>query len=340
MKSPILSRQEQKNLVKQAKTEWTVLSFYRYTEIKNPVNFADRLREGWSALGVLGRIYVAREGINAQLSVPKQFWSRFDAFVQSLPELADMPYKFAVDSGAEPAFYKLTVKVKDKIVADGITDHNFDAGKTGSYLSASQFNDYIDDSDKVVVDMRNSYESEVGHFSGAVTPDVDTFRQGIKVLPKLLSEHKNKPIALYCTGGIRCEKASAWLLHHGFAKVSHLKGGIIDYKQQVDRAGLKNKFRGKNFVFDERLGERINEEVIATCHLCGVSPADTHYHCHNQACHILFIGCDACLTKRRGYCSYRCLGFNRLPKRFKKFLVRRNNKRKPPQFKKHRLRLN
>jgi UPF0176 protein len=235
------------------------------------------------------------------------------------------------------SFYKLNIRVREKIVADGLDDASFDVTKTGAYLTAEEFNGYLDDPDAVVVDMRNAYESEVGRFEGALTPDVDSFREELARTPELLRVHKNKKIALYCTGGIRCEKASAWLRHNGFADVRHLKGGIIDYKRQVDEQKLPNRFRGKNFVFDERLGERISDEIIARCHLCGTAKCDTHHHCKNQACHVLFIGCEKCLGRKAGYCSYYCRAFDRLPRRAKKLLTRHNHAKKLAQFKKHRL---
>ena len=195
----------------------------------------------------------------------------------------------------------------------------------------------MNDPDAIIVDMRNGYESEVGHFKKAITPDVDTFREELKVVPELLKVHKNKKIALYCTGGIRCEKASAWLRHNGFTDVKHLRGGIIDYKRQVEEEKLPNMFKGKNFVFDERMGERISDEVIATCHLCAETKCDEHIHCKNQACHVLFICCDGCKAKKKGYCSYKCMTFDALPDTVKKLLTRNNHKKKLEQFKKHRL---
>ena len=186
--------------------------------------------------------------------------------------------------------------------------------------------------------MRNAYESEVGHFEGAVTPEVDTFREELKVAPELLKVYKNKKIALYCTGGIRCEKASAWLKHNGFKDVKHLKGGVIDYKHQVEREGLPNKFKGKNFVFDERLGESISEDVISTCHLCSKNKSDIHYHCKFQPCHVLFLGCADCVEKKAGYCSYSCKTLDQLPTRVKKRYSAWKGRHKGEQFKKHRLR--
>ncbi len=337
MKKIAIPRAEMKKRVMEEHIPRTTLSFYRYVRLSDPKAMRDELFRVFSELGCLGRIYVASEGINAQMNVPTYNWDAFDAYIQGKEEFTGIPYKIAVEERDVVSFYKLTIKVKDKIVADGLDDSSFDVTKTGEYLTAEEMNAYINDPDAVIVDMRNGYESEVGHFEKAITPDVDTFREELKVTPELLKVHKNKKIALYCTGGIRCEKASAWLRHNGFADVKHLKGGIIDYKRQVDEKGLPNRFKGKNFVFDERMGERISDEVIATCHLCAKNKCDEHRHCKNQACHVLFIGCEECVEKKKGYCSYKCMTFDRLPEKAKKFFTRNNHKKKLEQFKKHRL---
>jgi len=323
----IQSRAEKRAAAMADTTPRITISFYRYVKISNPEAFKERLLKKWSELGCLGRIYVAYEGINAQMNVPKMYWDQFDAWVQSQSELQGVPYKFAVDEGEVPSFFKLTIKVRPKIVADGLDDASFDVTNTGAYLTAKEMNEYVDDPDAVVVDMRNNYESEVGHFEGAITPNVVTFREELKKTPELLKEYKDKKIALYCTGGIRCEKASAWLKHNGFQNVRHLKGGIIEYAHQIRKQSLENKFKGKNFVFDERLGERISDEIISTCHLCKKTKSDTHYHCKNQICHTLFIGCDACIKKRGGYCSWFCAQVDKIPERFKKPLARFYNQK-------------
>lgn len=339
MATPVkLSREEKRRLAAADTRPRRTISFYRYVKVDDPEGFKNRLLEAWSAMDCLGRIYVAKEGINAQMNVPTMYWDRFDAWTQNQKELSGVPYKIAVEEKDIPSFFKLTVKVRPKIVADGLDDNAFDVTDTGAYLTAKEINDYIDDPEAIVVDMRNSYESEVGHFEGAITPDVETFRDELKKIPELLTVHKNKKIALYCTGGIRCEKASAWLKHNSFSSVRHLKGGIIDYAHQVKQYGLPNKFKGKNFVFDERMGERIGEEVISTCHLCQKNKSDTHYHCQNKVCHILFIGCGECVDKKAGYCSLWCWTFDALPLKIKKFFIKNNYKHKPAQFKKHRLR--
>lgn len=337
MKRHILSKKEQKEQVFHDGIPRTTFSFYRYVRIQDPKAMQNELYTGLSKFGCFGRIYVASEGINAQMSVPTENFEMFDAYLQGKSEFKGIPYKIAVEETDTVSFYKLTVKVKQKIVADGLDDASFDVTKTGEYLTAKEMNEYINDPNAVVVDMRNGYESEVGHFEGAITPDVDTFREELKVTPETLRVHKNKKIALYCTGGIRCEKASAWLKHNGFENVKHLKGGIIDYKHQVETEGLPNMFKGKNFVFDERLGERISDEIISYCHLCAKEKSDTHQHCKNQACHVLFLCCDTCMKKKKGYCSYRCMAFDSLPPRLKKVLVHNNHNKKLEQFKKHRL---
>jgi UPF0176 protein len=339
-KKPLVSRAERKASAAADKRSRTTLSLYRYVRIVDPVAFRDRLVEGFSRFDCYGRIYVASEGINAQMNVPAENWKEFDTWLQSQPELAGVPYKIAVEEGEAPSFYKLTVKVREKIVADGLDDSSFDVTDTGAYLTAKEMNELIDDPEAVVVDMRNAYESEIGHFEGAVTPDVETFREELQVVPELLVAHKEKPIGLYCTGGIRCEKASAWLKHNGFTNVRHLRGGIIDYARQVKEQGLPNRFLGKNFVFDERLGERVGEDIISYCHLCTTAKSDTHYHCRNQVCHVLFLGCDACMKKYGGYCSRLCIFLDRLPAPLYRFYARYYHRYfRPAQFKKARLRV-
>ncbi len=335
----VRSREEKKLAVLTDARPRTTVSFYRYVKIADPAAFRLRLYTKWSELGCLGRIYVAHEGINAQMNVPKDNWKKFDAWVQAQPELTGVPYKIAVEEGPVPSFYKLTIKVRKKIVADGLDDSSFDPSNTGEYLTAKEMNEYIDDPNAVVIDMRNAYESEIGRFDNAIVPDVDTFREELELVPKLLTVHKNKKIALYCTGGIRCEKASAWLKHQGYENVRHLKGGVIDYKHQVEREGLPNRFKGKNFVFDERLGERIGDEIISYCHLCRTEKSDEHHHCKNEVCHVLFLGCPSCVAKYDGYCSRWCQLFDKLPEKTKKLYARYYNRYfRGSQFKKTKLR--
>ena len=307
-----LSAKQRAALIDEAGEERLTLSFYAYTHIEHPSEFRDQLFVSWDALDVLGRIYVAREGINAQLSVPAP---RFDAFKDHLDAIAflkDVRLNIAIEQDNK-SFLKLKIKVRDKIVADGLNDDSFDVTNKGVHLNAAEFNSLTSAEDTIVVDMRNHYESEIGHFEGAITPDVDTFRDSLPIIEMELSEHKSdKNLVMYCTGGIRCEKASAYFKHKGFERVYQLEGGIIEYARQVKNQGLDNKFVGKNFVFDERRSEAISDDVIATCHQCG-SPCDTHVNCANDGCHLLFIQCPSCAKKLDNCCSNSCASVVALP---------------------------
>ncbi len=287
------------------------LSFYRYVRIDDTENFRDYLYNEFNLLGVLGRIYVAHEGINAQLSVLEQNFDSFKKFLNDNEHFRNMDLKIAVEDDGK-SFYKLIVRIRNKIVADGLRDDAFDVTNVGNHLSAKEFNEAMENPDTIVVDMRNHYESEIGHFKGAVLPDADTFKQELPMVFDLLKDKKDKKILLYCTGGIRCEKASAYLRHEGFEDVNQLNGGIIHYARQVKAEGLESKFIGKNFVFDERMGERISDEVISVCHQCN-TPSDRHVNCANDDCHLLFIQCEACAEKMNGCCTDRCKEISLMP---------------------------
>lgn len=306
-----INREELKAAMAESTEERLTVSFYRYAQIADPQLFRDELFKNWAAQGVLGRTYIAAEGINAQLSVPQANWNEFETYLDSISFLDNLRLNVAFDDDGK-SFFKLKIKVRPKIVADGLNDENFDPAAGGTHLQASAFNELISRDDSILIDMRNHYESEVGHFQGAVTPDVDTFRESLPIIEDMLDEHRDKHIVMYCTGGIRCEKASAWFKHKGFEKVYQLEGGIIKYAHDVEQEGLENKFIGKNFVFDERLGERITEDIIAHCHQCGKS-SDTHTNCKNVSCNLLFIQCEECASKYEGTCSEDCHEFIHLP---------------------------
>lgn len=296
----------------------TTLSFYQYAHIGNPDLFRDHFFILMDELEVRGRIYIAKEGINAQISVPDKNFEAFKNALETIEFLKGVRLNLAIEDDGK-SFFKLTIKVRHKIVADGLDDSTFDVTDKGIHLSAEAFNKLAEQPDTIVVDMRNHYESEVGHFRGALTPDVESFRQALPVVENMLKEHKDKHLVMYCTGGIRCEKASAYLKHKGYEKVYQLEGGIIEYTRNVKQKGLENKFIGKNFVFDERLGERISENIIARCHQCGI-PCDDHVNCANDACHLLFIQCKSCADQFHACCSEKCRDFNALPEEEKKVL--------------------
>jgi UPF0176 protein len=307
-----LSAKERAELIEQAGKERLTISFYKYAKINNTEIFRNHLYLAWDELDVLGRIYVANEGINAQLSVPAENFEPFKKHLDTISFLENVRLNIAVEHD-NFAFLKLKVKVRKKIVADGLNDASFDVTNKGVHVNAEKFNELIEDPNTVLVDMRNHYESEIGHFKNAVTPDVDTFRESLDLIEEDLREHKeDKKLVMYCTGGIRCEKASAYYKHKGFKNVFQLEGGIINYVRQIEAEGLENKFLGKNFVFDERRSERISDDVIANCHQCG-NPADMHTNCANEACHLLFIQCDDCKAKMENCCSTNCMEIHNLP---------------------------
>lgn len=307
-----LSAKEREALLEEAGEDRLTLSFYQYAHIGNPKLFRNHLFVAWDQMEVLGRIYVAHEGINAQLSVPAKRFAEFKDFLDGIYFLKDVRLNIAIEHDLK-SFLKLKVKVRRKIVADGLDDKTFDVTNKGVHVDAAKFNALLEDPNTILVDMRNHYESEIGHFQGAITPDVDTFRDSLPIIEQELQEHKeDKNLVMYCTGGIRCEKASAYYKHKGFKNVFQLEGGIIEYARQVEQLKLDNKFLGKNFVFDHRRGERISEDVIAQCHQCG-APCDTHVNCANEACHLLFIQCEKCAKEMEGCCSQACVDIIHLP---------------------------
>jgi UPF0176 protein len=307
-----LSAEERAELIDLAGKNRLTLSFYAYAKIENPQQFRDDLFRAWNALDALGRIYVAHEGINAQMSIPAENMEAFKETLEAYDFMKGIRLNVAVEQD-DHSFLKLTIKVRHKIVADGLNDDTFDVTNIGVHLKAAAFNQILDDPNTIVVDFRNHYESEIGHFKGAITPDVETFRESLPIINEQLKEHKeDKNLVMYCTGGIRCEKASAFFKHQGFKNVYQLEGGIIQYAKQIKEEGLESKFIGKNFVFDHRLGERITDDIISQCHQCG-KPCDNHTNCLNDGCHLLFIQCDDCKATMENCCSSECLEITHLP---------------------------
>ena len=299
-----ISNEELKKRLMEETEPRTTISFYKYFPIQNPQEFRDHLYKHLYNLKVFGRIYIAKEGINAQASIPHSCFEALKNFLYSIEQLNGIRLNVAVDDDGK-SFWVLRVKVRDKIVADGIDDPFFSMDNKGKYVNAEKMNELLKDSSTLVVDFRNHYEYEVGHFENAIEIPSDTFREQLPMAADMLKDKADKNIIMYCTGGIRCEKASAYMLHKGFKNVFHLEGGIINYAREIKEKGLESKFTGKNFVFDERLGERVTEHIISHCHQCG-KPCDTHKNCKNDGCHLLFIQCEECAKKYDGCCSIEC----------------------------------
>jgi UPF0176 protein len=280
------------------------LSFYRYVHIDEPELLRDELYAYWQSQQVYGRIYIAHEGINAQMSVPEHFVMDFINHLYRNPLFKDVPLKQAVKDDSK-SFFALKIKVKNKIVSDGLRENTFNPGDAGEPLDPFTFHQMLDEPGNIIVDMRNKYESEVGHFKNAIRPNVKTFRESLPKVLKQLEDKKDQNLLLYCTGGIRCEKASAYLKHQGFKNVFQLYGGIIQYAKEMEKLGMESKFIGKNFVFDERMGEQITTDVLGKCYRCGNS-SDRQVNCALDSCHTLIIQCEKCAEEMKGCCSEKC----------------------------------
>ena len=306
-----ISNKELKEKLYEENFPRTTISFYQYFTIQDPLAFRDELYKGLNHLQVFGRIYIATEGINAQISVPTHLFKDFKTYLYSIKGLEGLRLNIAVNDNGK-SFWVLRIKQRSKIVADGIEDASFSMENKGNYVNAVQMNELISSPETIVIDMRNHYEYEVGHFVNAIEIPSDTFREQLPMAADMMKDKKDKNIIMYCTGGIRCEKASAYMLHHGFKNVFHLEGGIINYANQIKEEGLESQFKGKNFVFDDRLGEKITEDIISKCHQCG-APCDTHTNCKNDGCHLLFIQCTSCAETYAGCCTQACTNIVHLP---------------------------
>ena len=299
-------------------------SFYRYCYINNPEDFRNKLYNDLKKLDILGRIYVSKEGINAQISIPEHNLNDLKQYIYSFEIFNSIKFKHAVEEGV--SFIKLKILVRDEIVAYNVPNDSYDINKTGIHLKPVDFNKSIKHKDSVIVDMRNYYESEVGRFKNAIIPDAHFSKELLPKVAEVLEGKEDKKVHLYCTGGIRCEKASSYLIKKGFKEVYQLEGGVIQYAHDIKNNNLKSEFIGKNFVFDDRMGERITNDIIAHCHQCK-TPSDNHKNCKNDACHLLFIQCDKCSDKYNDCCSKDCSEFLQLDLDTQKKLRKDENKK-------------
>ena len=313
-----ISNKELKEKLFQENFNRKTISFYKYFSIEEVESFRDQMYQNLYNLQVFGRIYIAGEGINAQVSVPDFNLELFSEYIHSIEALKNIRLNFAVDDDGK-SFWVLKVKIRPKIVADSINDANFTVENKGKYVNAKELNELIKDPNTILIDMRNHYEYEVGHFKNAIEIPSDSFKDQLNMSVDMLQDKKEQNVIMYCTGGIRCEKASSYLKYAGFKNVFHLEGGIIKYAHEVKEHNLESAFIGKNFVFDNRLGERITNDIISNCHQCG-EPCDTHTNCKNEGCHLLFIQCPTCKSEFDECCSRTCQETLHLPSDVKKSL--------------------
>jgi UPF0176 protein len=285
--------------------DYNILLYYLYAPIEDAAAFVEEQIALCESLELRGRIIVAAEGLNGTVSGSVAACEEYVRVMHADPRLPGMEFK--VDAASEHAFPKLSVKLRSEVVSLGLgEDDFFPPETTGEYLEPAQWREMMERDDVVLLDARNNYEWELGRFEGAVLPDIDSFRE----LPNWVRHHREelegKKILTYCTGGIRCEKFSGFLKREGFQDVYQLHGGIVKYGKDRDVRG--EKFEGKCYVFDERIGVEVNEvdrKVVGECLLCGTT-SDRYLNCAWPCCNAQYFCCEACEKSATGYCSPTC----------------------------------
>ena len=283
--------------------KYNTLLYYCYSAIENAEQFAADHLQFCKSLNLVGRIIVADEGLNGTVSGTEESCKTYMDSLHSDPRFAKIDFK--VDEVDEPSFIKMHCRYKSEIVHSGLRDLHIinPEQKTGIHLEADEFIQMKDDDDVVILDVRSDYEHSIGRFKNAVTLDIENFRDFPAKINEL-AKYKDKKIITYCTGGIKCEKASALLMHEGFENVYQLHGGIIKYGKE---AGGRD-FEGKCYVFDNRVAvdvNSVNPVVISTCRNCGGHTIKM-INCANPECNEHFTQCDDCGEKLDGACSTRC----------------------------------
>lgn len=284
---------------------YEVLLYYLYTEISDPERYAIEHKRFCAELGLLGRILVAHEGINGTVSGLKEDTRRYCEEMKARPETREVVFK--IDAAEGHAFKKLSVKARTEIVTLGLGEEDLNPREiTGRYLSPKAFYQAMQDPEAVILDGRNDYESQLGRFRNALCPDVAHFRDFPEWIRKNLAHLKNKPILTYCTGGIRCEKLSGFLVREGFQNVSQLEGGIVSYGRDEEVKG--RDFEGTCYVFDQRIKvdvNSVNPRVITLCQYCQ-EPCDRYRNCGNTPCNAQFILCERCEEANGKFCQAEC----------------------------------
>ena len=276
-----------------------IILFYQFADIENPEDFIENQLSFCTNQGLLGKILVAKEGINGSLSGSKEQIEKYKEYLSAQDQFADINFKEEI-STFHP-FKKMIVKQKKEIIR---MDQDLDLNKRGKYISPKELKElYESDEEFIIFDTRNNYESDVGKFKNAITPDIDTFRDFPEAL-KSLEDKKDKKIITYCTGGIRCEKATSYMIQEGFTNVYQLENGIINFCQQFPNT----YWEGKCFVFDQRLLSHVDPdaEPIAKCVHCNQS-CDRYKNCKNPTCDDFIVICESCGQEYNGCCSEKCV---------------------------------
>lgn len=284
---------------------YRVLLYYKFVKLDNVEDFAKEHLEFCKSIGLKGRILVAEEGINGTVSGTVEATEQYIMAMHKDERFKDMVFK--IDEVEDHAFKKMFVRPRKSIITLKSEDDVNPQELTGKYLSPVEFYEALQDENTIVVDGRNDYEYEIGHFRNAIRPEVKNFKEFPKWIDENLSEYKDKRIISYCTGGIRCEKLTGVLINKGFKDVAQLEGGIVTYSKDSQVEG--RLFDGKCYVFDERIAVKINntEEdiVISQCKHCG-KPSDRYINCSNDDCHDQHICCEECEKLHQGFCSEAC----------------------------------
>lgn len=282
----------------------TVLLYYKYTQIENPEDLREKQFELCSKLGLKGRILIAKEGINGTIGGTTEACNEYMKSTMEYSGLEDIEWK--ISNNTEDSFPKLRVVVRDEVVSFKAP---VDLKNKAPYIQPKEMKELLDSNEEVVIlDARNNYESKIGKFKNAIAPDIDNFREFPEFV-KSIEHLKDKPVVTYCTGGIRCEKASAYLVEQGFTNVRQLHGGIAKYGEE---AGGKD-FEGSMYVFDKRIHIPVNSEnpqIISECIHCNVK-TENYINCCNAACNKQFIVCEECNVKFEGGCSVECQKLSR-----------------------------
>lgn len=280
-----------------------ILLYYKYTEIQYPKRILKWQRQICTDLNLKGRILIGKEGINGTVGGEDKAIERYMATMRKNQQFADIDFK--ISDGDADYFPRMAIKVRDEICALGVDPEKLTVKDGGVHLEPEQVHELLSDrpDDLVILDTRNNFESRIGTFTGSITPDISNFRD----LPKFIDENpqlfENKQVLMHCTGGVRCERATAYLKTKGIAKeVFQINGGIVRYTE----AFPDGHFRGKNYVFDRRVAVRITDDVLSECDLCDVA-CDTYTNCVNMKCNAHYISCDSCITKTHNTCSAACM---------------------------------